>query len=123
MVKSLFSIVFICAFTISCSSKFDSQIIKELYVQDFQSTDITSCTPSDVNLTHAEALAFFQQAKLVDGKIIHDHYIYAPCYIEGTLKYQGNICDWNIRAGQTGIINCKSEELFFACDECDSLFE
>ena len=84
---------------------------------------MSSCSPTDVDLTHAEALAFFQQSKLVDSKVIHDHYVYAPCYIEGTLKYRGNVCDWNIRAGQTGAINCKGEELFFACDECDSLFE
>lgn len=122
MVKLVVSIV-ISLFIISCSSRFNTQAIEELYVQDFQTTDMSSCSTKDVNLTHAEALTFFQVSKQVNSKAIHDHYDYAPCFVEGTLKYHGVLCDWNIRAGKTGAINCKGEELYFACDECDYLFE
>jgi len=108
----------------SCSSNTPdyASSITELYVQDFQSDDIETCKPRDVDLSHTEALTFFQEAKVVTYKTLHDHYEIAPCYIEGTLKYKGEICEWNIHAGRTGMIKCVTVEQYFACDDCDTLF-
>ena len=123
MVKTLIFMIFVSTTTLSCSSQFDKYMIEDLYVQDFHSDDTNSCSPEDVNLSHAESMEFFNLAKLVDSKIIHDHYEYAPCYIEGTTRYNGEACDWEIRAGQTALIKCRGEEYFFVCDRCDYLFE
>ena len=101
---------------------YDRNGVSDVYVEDFQSTAMDRCRPSDVPLGNAEAAEFFRRAKLVDGRTLHDHYNYAPCYVEGTLKYQSTSCDWRIRAGATGEIRCGEQERLFACDSCDDLF-
>lgn len=97
--------------------------LTDVYVADFQSDDMTLCKPSDVDLTHAQASEFFGRAKIVTSKELHDHYNYAPCYIEGTLKKGSQACEFHIRAGATGQIQCGSTVEYFACDDCQALFE
>jgi len=97
--------------------------ISDVYVTDFISDDIERCRPSDVDLNHSEAREFFVRAKRVDARTLHNHYNYAPCHIEGILKYRSESCDWEIRAGATGQIRCGNENWYFVCDECDDLFE
>lgn len=95
---------------------------KDVYVQDFHSDEPKRCTTADVELSHKQAHEFFNRAKVVSHKTLHDHYEHAPCYIEGTLKYKSKSCDWKIRASATGEITCGSETWFFACDDCKELF-
>lgn len=123
MVRKISLQIFVLLSIASCSSQFDVKAIENVYVQDFQSTEIDNCTQNDVNLSHADSAEFFRLARLVDSKVIHDHYNHAPCYIEGTLLYNGKICDWEIRAGKTAMIKCQNEEYNFICDSCESLFE
>jgi len=107
----------------SCSSNaIKIENIKDVYVTDFHSDDARSCKTSDVDLGHREAYIFFNRAKKVTLKILHDHYNYAPCYIEGTLKHNSTPCEWEIRAGATGFIQCEDITQYFACDNCDDLF-
>lgn len=40
-----------------------------------------------------------------------------------TLIRQGKSCDWQIRAGATGSVQCGEQKLYFACDTCGDLFE
>ena len=121
------SIVFYigCAFALaSCATvALDVHKITDVYVADFNSEDMEHCRPSDVDLSHSQAGDFFMRAKLVDKKSLHDHYNHAPCYIEGTLKYEKKPCDWEIRAGATGHITCGKVTEYFACDRCDDLFK
>ena len=102
---------------------FFSRQIREVYVKDFHSDEPNACTTLDVDLSHAQALAFFRRAKVLDYKTMVDNYPIAPCYIMGTLKYKGVICDWKIFAGGTGSIKSPSHEWYFACDSCDDLFQ
>ncbi|MCF6211235.1 MAG: hypothetical protein L3K24_11355 [Gammaproteobacteria bacterium] len=97
--------------------------ITDVYVADFGSEDIQRCRPSDVDLSHSEAREFFLKAREVDYKIVHDYYNYAPCYIEGTLKYKSINCEWEIRAGATGQIKCGQNTNYFVCDTCEDLFK
>lgn len=122
MVNKIFHIITF-VFLTACSTEFDVKRISKVYVQDFQSTEPNTCTVKDVDLSHQEAHQFFQLAKKVSRKEVHDHYDYAPCYIEGTLKYQDEICQWQIRAGMTGSITCKGKAHTFACDQCDAIFK
>jgi hypothetical protein len=101
---------------------FEVGALSDVYVADFRSTEMDRCRPSDVPLGHAEAAAFFRRAKVVDSRTLHDHYDFAPCYVEGTLKYRANSCEWKIRAGATGQIRCNEQEWLFACDDCGDLF-
>lgn len=109
---------------LGCSTpqQFDVQQITALYVADFVSDEPQHCRPTDVDLSNAGALQFFQQARQVDYKTLHDHYNYAPCAIEGTLKYQQQSCNWQVRAGATGHIQCAEVYRYFACDDCEALF-
>lgn len=111
----LFFVFIISACT---SSTTVSDKIQELYVDDFFSNDIHSCKTSDVELSHAQAREFFNNARKVDYKTIHDHYEIAPCYIAGPLKYQGKQCSWKIRPGSTGSITCGDKIIYFVCDDC-----
>lgn len=64
----------------SCATMmFDTHKIAEVYVANFNSENIQSCRPSDVDLSHSQARDFFMRAKLVDRRILHDHYNHAPC--------------------------------------------
>lgn len=114
----------VCAMALaSCATMaLDVRQITEVYVADFGSEDMEHCRPSDVDLSHSQAKDFFTRAKLVNRRILHDHYNYAPCYIEGTLKYKSKPCDWEIRAGATGHITCGQVTEYYACDDCDDLF-
>lgn len=111
-------------FLTSCATNTDSiDSLSNVYVADFHSDDINSCRPSDVDLSHKQALEFFQRSKQVEYKIIHDHYDLAPCYIEGTLRKNDESCDWQIRAGATGEIKCGDKVEVYVCEDCDALFE
>ncbi len=96
--------------------------ISELYIADFISEAPDQCGPSDVDLSNNDVLQFFRLAREVEHKTLHDHYNYAPCAIEGTLKYQQQSCSWQVRAGATGYIKCAERYRYFACDNCAELF-
>jgi hypothetical protein len=114
----------LCSFLVtSCSfSTIEVREIKNVFVSDFHSDEIKACRPSDVELSHRDAYDFFHRAKIISLKTMHDHYNYAPCYIEGTLLYHSTLCEWEIRAGATGRISCGKKEWYFACDNCEDLF-
>jgi hypothetical protein len=105
----------------SCATTRDAAF-SNIYVADFHSDAPASCHASDVPRSHGKAQEFFSRAKEVDYKTLHDHYEQAPCYAEGTLTRQGRSCDWRIRAGGTGSVQCGEQNLYFACDTCDGLF-
>jgi hypothetical protein len=115
--------ILVIALLASCATpSFYQHEITDVYVEDFGSDDKKSCRPSDVDLSHSEAKEFFLRARQVEFSVIHDHYEYAPCYIEGILKYRSSICEWEIRAGSTGHIKCHNETKYFVCDKCEELF-
>ncbi len=91
----------------------------EVYVADFKSEEPASCRPSDVPLDHARARHFFRRARVVDDRVIHDHYAVAPCWVEGTLLDRGKSCEWRIRAGATAEIRCGKRTRHYVCDDCD----
>lgn len=96
--------------------------LTDVFIADFTSTDPAGCTTADVNLTHSEAKAFFDRAMPMSAKQVADHYPLAPCKVEGTLKRNGQQCDFEISAAMTGQIQCGGTTWHFACDDCDDLF-
>lgn len=101
----------------------DGRRFRDVYVADFSSREPATCRPADVPLDHAGARAYFQRARVVDYKTIHDHYDVAPCRVEGTLSSGGRICTWTIDAGAVGEVRCGDTTIHFVCDDCDDLFE
>ncbi len=121
MKTKLITFMIAVSLTSCANTRFYQNDIKDVYVENFESENIQYCRPSDVDLSHKEAKEFFLRAKKVEHKVIHDHYDYAPCYIEGTLKYKSTICEWEIRAGATGHITCDKGTQYFVCDTCADL--
>lgn len=109
---------------VACSkhNEFNTADISELYIADFVSDAPEQCGPEDVDLSNNDVKQFFQLAREVEHKVLHDHYNYAPCAIEGTLKLQQQSCSWQVRAGATGHIKCAEQYHYFACDNCAELF-
>ncbi len=101
---------------------FDSNNLGDIAVSGFQSQEPGSCRPSDVPLDQNQVMSFFQRAITIDSRALHDDYEWAPCYLEGRLKYSGKACTWQVRAGGIGVIACPAAEQYFACKECDDMF-
>ncbi|SNY49192.1 hypothetical protein SAMN06297280_1284 [Arsukibacterium tuosuense] len=112
------------ALLVACSkpNEFNTADISEVYIADFVSDAPEQCGPEDVDLSNNDVTQFFQLAREVEHKVLHDHYNYAPCAIEGTLKLQQQSCSWQVRAGATGYIKCAEQYRYFACDNCAELF-
>ena len=117
-------LVCLCLSTTLCARPrpFSPGRLRDVYVKDFHSDEPEACMAMDVDLNHAQALAFFKRARVMDYKTLVDNYPIAPCYITGTLKYRGVLCEWKIHAGATGSIKSPRYEWYFACDNCDDLF-
>lgn len=98
--------------------------LSEVFVKDFRSLEPLTCTTTDVALTHSDAHTFFQRAQTLTRAQVEDNYPTAPCFVEGTLRMNGGICDWRITAAATGFIRCEGppqREWHFACDDCGDL--
>ncbi|WP_230970221.1 hypothetical protein [Nitrogeniibacter aestuarii] len=103
-------------------ARLDTTHLSAVYIADFTSSDPKGCTTADVDLTHDEAHVFFRRARQLSEKALADHYPLAPCRIEGTLKHDGQPCDFDISAAMTGSITCGERRWFFACEDCGDLF-
>ena len=75
------------------------------------------------SLNEQQAHMFFKKSKIIDAKTMHDNYDYLPCYVYGTLGYNNETCNWEIRAGGTGLIQCPGQDYIIACDSCDELLK
>lgn len=95
--------------------------VENLVIKDFTSSDPAACTTADVDLTNAEAHQFFQRAIQISYRQLQDDYPLAPCRLEGTLIYRGQLCAWTISAAGTGSIVCRERTWHFACDNCQDL--
>lgn len=97
--------------------------IGSVFVKDFISSEPSNCTTADVALTHREARLFFNRANEISYRQMADNYPYAPCHVEGTLRYRDQQCDWQISAAATGHISCGKHQWYFSCDDCDDLLK
>lgn len=110
---------------VSDSRSFDKKEISDLHLINFHADETGLCQATDVNLTQQQSIDFFQMAKPVDFQTIHDDYSIAPCYIEGTLRYnQIESCQWQIYAGGVGVIQCNQNMQYYVCDndKCQYMF-
>jgi len=102
--------------------QFSKTRISKIYVADFESDDQNLCSSIDVPIGHAEAVAFFKRAVVVDYREFDDNYPYIACRVVGTLQYDGHPCNWQISVAATGIVSCNGRETYFACENCKDLF-
>lgn len=55
----------------------------------------------DFSLTPEKVRKLFKESHLLKVRELHDHYIWAPCFIRGTLTLKGKKYTWEIRPGNT----------------------
>ena len=117
-----FSTLTIILFLFSCSTSGDGDplVIQSIDKRGTDGNNAEFC--SDFILTLEQVKWFFNKARKVSVQEIHDEYDYLPCYIKGTAKTNGQMCEWEIRAGGTGSLSCENRYSYYACDDCDSIF-
>jgi hypothetical protein len=113
----------VCLTACASSGQFAKTRISNIYVADFKSDDQSLCDAMDVPIEHAEAVAFFKRATVIDYKSYDDNYPYALCRVVGTLQYDGKPCNWEITPVATGVVTCNGHETYFACENCKDLFK
>ncbi|WP_188151072.1 hypothetical protein [Teredinibacter waterburyi] len=73
---------------------------------------------SDFSLTKEQAQDFFKNAEQVTARDIHDNYSFLPCFVTGEGYLNEQKCEWKIRAGGTGSIECEDISILMACEDC-----
>jgi hypothetical protein len=76
---------------------------------------------SDFALNKYQAQSFFERADIITIKQLHDNYLYLPCFVRGKAELEKMVCDWEIRAGGTGELNCGEEVQLYGCTSCDDI--
>lgn len=102
---------------------FDPGQIHDVYRQDLHADEQNHCGPKDLELSNADARHFFKRAKIIDLQTLNAHYDVVNCYTEGSLRYKGQICEWQIQPTAVGTIRCGEQEQIFACDGCEDIFD
>ena len=73
---------------------------------------------SDFNLSVSQARKYFSTAEIISIKEMHDSYSYLPCFVKGRCILNSEDCEWEIRAGGTGILTTKNDRFLFGCEDC-----
>jgi hypothetical protein len=79
---------------------------------------ITSEFCAAFSLSKENAQYYFDNAKQVSARDIHDNYSFLPCFVAGEGHLNKNKCKWEIRAGGTSSITCKEQSILMACEDC-----
>ena len=109
----------------ACGSSEKTEVFTELtnIVVQGNKTEEENAFCKEFSLNAQQAKVFFRKSEIIDAKTMHDNYDYLPCYVYGTLGYNNETCNWEIRAGRTGLIQCPGQDYIIACDSCDELLK
>lgn len=58
----------------------------------------------DFRMSEHDVREFLHRAIPVTPREVHDHYLYLPCFVRGTLETAAGITDWTIRAGGLALL-------------------
>ncbi len=75
---------------------------------DFYTSEPTTCKASDLDLSSIDIGHFFRVAEEVESRVIHDEYDLAPCYLRGSMIHRLEHCEWKLRPGFIGTLQCGS---------------
>ena len=101
----LHRIFWICAVgLVACNSSQNKNAFTDIQIVEsgFQSGG-EFC--KDFSMQEKEIEQFFIEAEVKTPREIHDDFEYLPCYIRGIALDDGQIVNWEIRAGGTAEIN------------------
>lgn len=86
----------------------------------FHTDEATTCRQSDIHVDRTFVENFFRRAVAVSSRQIHDEYDLAPCYMQGTLVQGLQRCEWSLRPGGIGTLQCGAQLQYFVCEKCEN---
>ena len=116
MVKITFFILLV-SFLVSCHAPVKNYLL----VTAVAGVDVdkgTSGYCANFYLTKKQAQQYFLEAKAVSIETIHDDYEVLPCFVYGYGELKNEQCQWQIRAGGTGHVNCANDSFLTGCKNC-----
>ncbi|MBL4607758.1 MAG: hypothetical protein JKY01_08020 [Pseudomonadales bacterium] len=118
MVKTLLIFCFVIS-QIACTAiNTKSSIIKVTNIVGAGNDGASSAFCADFSITKEEAQYYFDNAKQVSAKDIHDNYSFLPCFVSGEGYLNNKKCAWEVRAGGTSNIRCGEQSILMACENC-----
>ena len=88
---------------------------------EFVSDGSEACRTSDVDFSSHEIQDFFTAAITVSSRRIHDEFDLAPCYLQGQLIHQLNVCRWTLRPDLIGTLDCKWKFQYLITEEREKI--
>jgi hypothetical protein len=92
-----------CLTACASSGQFADRIGR-IYVADVEGDPQILCDAGELSIGHAEAVAFFRRAAVIDYRSFDDNYPYTTCRVLGTLQYDGKPCNWWISVAATAVV-------------------
>ncbi len=118
MVKT-FLIFYLAVSLIACTDmNTKSSVIKVTNIVGAGNDGASSEFCAGFSLTKEEAQYYFDNAKQVSAKDIHDNYSFLPCFVSGEAHVNKKKCEWEVRAGGTSNITCEDQSILMACESC-----
>lgn len=118
MVRSSLIFYFAVSLAACTSSNIKQNVIKVTDIVTTGNDGVSSEFCAAFSLTKDEAQYFFDNAKQVSAKDIHDNYAFLPCFVAGKGLLNEKQCEWEIRAGGTSNIVCEDQSILMACEDC-----
>ncbi len=118
MVK-IFLIIFFSVSLTACvvmNTKNGSLRVTNIVASGYDGVSSEFC--ASFSLTKDEAQYYFDNAKQVSARDIHDNYSFLPCYVSGEANLNNQICEWEVRAGGTSHITCGNQSMLMGCEDC-----
>lgn len=118
MVREFAILLFLISMTACKGAKIEEHSINVTSIVNTGNDGASGDFCAAFSLTKDEAQHFFNNAKQVSAKEIHDSYSYLPCFVTGEAYLNNKKCEWEIRAGGTSSIVCEDLSFTMACKDC-----
>lgn len=113
--------VLILSLLSACSSTVQKNKFSVLSVERAGVDGAEGAFCSAFKLSITESQKYFNQAKIISFKQLHDDYSFLPCFVTGKGQLAELECSWEIRAGGTGEIICGEKVYLYGCANCQEI--
>jgi hypothetical protein len=118
MVKALSIFIFSVSFAACSGVHTEQSVIQVTNIVTAGNDGVSSEFCADFSLTKKEAQYYFNNAKQVSARAIHDSYSFLPCFVIGEGYLNNKKCKWEVRAGGTSSVVCEDQSLLMVCEDC-----
>jgi len=123
VINTKFFTIVILIFSSACSSLHQKNEFNILGVENTGTDNGEGKFCSNFYLEKNEAQFFFNRAKIISSKQLHDSYSFLPCFVRGKGQLKKLECTWEVRAGGTGEITCGEKVYLYGCSDCQDILK